>query len=262
MKSLIRLVILMLALTTAWMIREQLIASSHRRLDDYQWVHLVDEPPPLAPKPESPPEPLPEPEPVEEAPEEAEQGIRDEPQEALESTDEALGVEEEGSAGSDSFGLRAKKGGKDLLQFLEPRQAKPSVNRGPLFLTYGGTLASELETFLKDDPALRGKNFVTVVKIWVNAVGRIERCSIDQSSGNRAIDDRILRHIQSFSGQLEVPPRGMPQPIIIRIRSKIASGLSWSVTLPEWVSAERQSSPALPDTLPGSRDITRRQKRL
>ena len=57
MKTLLRLAILLSALTSAWLIREQLVDSSHRRLEEHHWVKLIDEPPPK--QMEKPPEPEP-----------------------------------------------------------------------------------------------------------------------------------------------------------------------------------------------------------
>jgi len=214
MKTLIRLAILLLALTAAWFIREQLVESSHRRLEEHQWVKLIDEPPP--PKVEPPPEP----EPLVEETEPQIEEVTEELQDAEQSTDDELGVDEEGRAGGDSFGLRSKKGGKDLLQ------SGPSGHRGQLFLAYGGTVISQLERHLMGDRKLREKYYVTIVRVWISPAGRITRCEIDQSSGNRETDDRLLELVSSFSGRLAPPPPGMPQPIRIRIRSSRASGLS------------------------------------
>lgn len=207
MKTLIRLAILAMALASAWWIREQLAQGPHYRTEEPQWVKLIDEPPP--PKPE-----LPEPEPMDEPPEsEIQEEVVEEPAEAESATDDQLGVDEEGGAGADSFGLRAKKGGKDLLQ------SGPSGQRGRTFLAYGGTLTSRLENHLMTEPKLRDKYYVAVVRIWINPAGKISRCEIEQSSGSRETDARIVELVSSFSGPLAPPPTGMPQPIRIRIHS-------------------------------------------
>ncbi|MDD1650752.1 MAG: TonB C-terminal domain-containing protein [Methylococcaceae bacterium] len=219
MKTLIRLVILLLALSSAWLIREQLLDSSHRRLEEYQWVKLIDEPPPK--KLEKPPEPEPIPEdPDQEMDELKMEEVTNEPVEAEPSADDALGVDEEGRAGADSFGLRSKKGGKDLLQ-SGPQLSSPSGHRGHVFLAYGSSIISQLESHLMMDSKLREQHYVIVVRVWISPAGKISRCEVDQSSGNRAIDDRLTRLIASFSGHLPHPPAGMHQPIKIRIRSTI-----------------------------------------
>ncbi|MEW6039220.1 MAG: energy transducer TonB [Pseudomonadota bacterium] len=209
MKTLIRLAILALALGSAWWIREQLAQSPHYRMEERQWVKLIDEPPP----PETP-----EPEPMEEPPEsEIQEEVVEEPAEAEAATDDQLGIDEEGGAGADSFGLRAKKGGKDLLQ------SEPSGHRGRTFLAYGGTLASQLERRLMIDSKLRDKHYVAVVRVWISPAGKISQCEIEQSSGSRETDARIVELVSSFTGPLAAPPDGMPQPIRIRIRSTRAS---------------------------------------
>jgi TonB family protein len=213
MKTLIRLMILTLALGAAWLIREQLVQGPRAPMEEHQWVKLIEEPP--LPEPEPPPEP----EPMEEPPEpEIEEVVEDLPEEAEPATDEALGVDEEGQGGGDGFGLRAKKGGRDLLL------SGPAGGRGHQFIAYGGTLTNELERYLMGDPDLRGKNFTVLVKVWIDSAGRIERSAIGQSSGSRETDDRLIHAITSFPDRVEAPPAGMPQPIRIRIRSRPSIG--------------------------------------
>ena len=216
-KTPIRLAVLLLALTAAWFIREQLIKSPHPKLEEFQWVKLIEEPPP---PPEVGPTPEPiieEPEPVIEEPEQVEEIIEElELQEAELSADDALGVDEEGQAGADAFGLRARKGGEDFLR----------GHRGHRFLAYGGTLVNELERYLAGDSKLRDKTYVVVLNVWISPAGEIERCEIFQSSGNRETDERLVRLIAAFPGRLAAPPPGMPQPIRIRIKSQSPSGLS------------------------------------
>jgi protein TonB len=202
------LAVLLLALTAAWFIREQLIKSPHPKLEEFQWVKLIEEPPP-------PPEvePTPEPEPIIEEPEQQVEEIIEEPQEAELSADDALGVDEEGQAGADAFGLRGRGP-------LFPG------HRGHRFIAYGGILVNELERYLAGDPKLRDRTYVIVLNVWISPTGEIERCEIFQSSGNRETDERLVRLISAFPGRLAAPPPGMPQPIRIRIKSQSPSGLS------------------------------------
>lgn len=224
MNSLIRLAILLSALVSAWLIREQLVDSSHRRLEEHQWVKLIDLPPPK--KLEKPPEPEPIPdEPEPEMDELKIEEVIEEPLEAEPPADDDLGVDEEGRAGADSFGLRSKKGGKDLLQ-SGPRLSSPSGHRGHVFLAYGSSVISQLENYLMMDSGLREAHYVIVVRIWINPAGRISRCEVDQSSGNPNIEERLMRLLKSYSGPLNTPPQGLPQPIRIRIRSTTRSDVS------------------------------------
>lgn len=221
MKTLIRLIILVAALAAGWLIREQLNENSHFRGDKLQWVKLADEPPPPPPPPKV--EQPPEPEALREMPEEQLQDVIEEPQEEQAATDESLGVDEEGRAGSDSFGLRAKKGGRDLLR---PDQDSGAAHRGLSYLTYGGKVTSELQRFLHADQELRKKSFTMVIQLWINPTGKVERCGIEKSSGDPETDERLIQLVSAFSGRLATPPAGMPQPIKLRIRTDSASGHS------------------------------------
>ena len=225
MKTLLRLAILLSALTSAWLIREQLVDSSHRRLEEHHWVKLIDEPPPkqLEKRPEH--------EPIPEEPEQAMDELKmeevTEPLDAERSADDALGVDEEGRAGSYIFGLRSKKGGKDLLQSAPPLSGpSTSDHRGHTFLAYGSSFISQLESHLMNDTGLRKERYIIVARVWIIPAGRISRVEIEQSSGNRDIDERFTRQVASFSGRLPPSPEGMPQPIKVRIRTKRPSDFS------------------------------------
>lgn len=210
MKILIRSMILVLAVGAAWWIREQLDQGPRQRTEEQQWVKLIEEPP--LPEPEPPPEP----EPMEELPEpEIEEVVEEQPEEAEAAADESLGVDEEGQGAGDSFGLRARKGGMDLLL---------SGGRGSPFHAYGATLANKLQRYLADDPELRGRNFIVVLNLWIDSAGRIKRSAVVQSNCSHETDDRLVQAITTFPYHVAAPPADMPQPLRVRIRSKPGIG--------------------------------------
>jgi len=158
-------------------------------------------PPPEAPPPPPPPpeekvdlnEPEPEPDPT----------PSNEPPPA-----EQLGLDADGSAGSDGFGLAARKGGRDLL-----------ASGGSAFAWYAGLLKNEILGKLQDEKKVRSASYSIQVRIWVRADGSVERIHFTQSSGNgerdKAIEEAITRIRLS-----QAPPADMPQPISLRIASR------------------------------------------
>jgi periplasmic protein TonB len=157
-------------------------------------------PPPEAPPPPPPPEekvdlkePEPEPDPVQ----------SDEPPPA-----EQLGLDAEGSAGSDGFGLAARKGGRDLL-----------ASGGSAYAWYAGLLKNEILGRLQDEKKVRAGSYTIQVRVWVKPDGTVERIRFIQSSGNgerdKAIEEAITRVRLS-----QAPPADMPQPISLRIVSR------------------------------------------
>jgi TonB family protein len=158
-------------------------------------------PPPEAPPPPPPPpeekvdlkEPEPEPDPT----------PSNEPPPA-----EQLGLDADGSAGSDGFGLAARKGGRDLL-----------ASGGSAYAWYAGLLKNEILGRLQDEKKVRSGSYSIQVRIWVRPDGTIERIRFTQSSGSgerdKAIEEAITRIRVS-----QAPPADMPQPISLRIASR------------------------------------------
>ena len=169
-----------------------------------QEISLVQPPPPPPPPPklEEPPppeqvieEPKPEPEPQAETP----------PDEAPAGND--LGLDAEGVAGADGFGLRAKKGGRGL------------IGGGDRNRWYAGLIQRDLQSQLADNDAARGSKYAVVVKLWISADGRIERFELMDSTGD-AKSEAALRKTLSGLRLNEAPPTDMPQPVKLRVVSR------------------------------------------
>lgn len=169
-----------------------------------QEISLVQPPPPPPPPPkleEPPPEeqvdiPEPEPEPV---PEEA---AADEPPPG-----EDLGLDAEGVAGADGFGLRAKKGGRGI------------IGGGDRNRWYAGVIQRVLQGRLAENDAARGAKYSVVVKLWVGADGNVERFELSDSTGD-AQSDAALRETLTGLHLTDAPPVDMPQPIKLRVVSR------------------------------------------
>lgn len=168
-----------------------------------QEVRIIRPPPPppdVKPPPPPPPEEevdVPEPEPQPDAP-----------------TDEAppgdqLGLDAEGTAGGDGFGLVGRKGGRDLL-----------ASGGSAYAWYAKVLQAEILRQIEDDTRIRRGSFSISVRFWLRADGSVERFRLAQSTGNAERDAAIesaLGRIQRFS---QAPPPGTPQPVSLRIVSR------------------------------------------
>ncbi len=165
-------------------------------------------PPPPPPKVEKPPEPevkneveQPEPEPEEPLPD-----VADEPPPG------DLGLDAEGSAGSDGFGLAARKGGRGLLG---------GGGGGDPYAWYGGLIKNDLLDILSDKEELRRKGYTAIVKLWVDADGSISRYELTRGSNDAEIDDLISRLLSKYKKVSEPLPPGMEQPIRLKITSRL-----------------------------------------
>ena len=121
---------------------------------------------------------------------------------------EDLGLDADGAAGSDGFGLRAKKGGRGL------------IGGGDRNAWYAGVLQRDLQSLLSSIDDVRQGRYAVVVRIWVDDSGRIENSEIVQGSGNRSVDDALARALQGGMRLSEAPPDDLPQPIKLQISSR------------------------------------------
>ncbi|WP_396642365.1 energy transducer TonB family protein [Methylomonas sp. 2B] len=163
-------------------------------------------PPPPPPKVEKPPEPeikekIEEPEPEPEAkPEEA-------PPDEAPARD--LGLDAEGTAGSDGFGLAARKGGTGLF------------GGGSPYAWYGGLIKNDITNLLSSHDDLRRKGYTAIVKIWLKSDGSVERLELAKGSNDAEIDELLTRSLEKFKRVAEPPPPGMQQPIKLKISSRL-----------------------------------------
>jgi protein TonB len=184
----------------AWFIHN-MVTNQHKKPPHVvQNVTLIRPPPP----PEEPPPPPPPPEKVDEP------LPQDEPEPAPDNAptpSPQLGLDADGSAGGDSFGLAARKGGSDLVG-----------TGGAIFAWYTGKLKNEVSDRLSSDAKLRGKKYSGTFRIWIEPDGRIKEVRVVNGTGNREIDSAIPADL--VGRQSESPPLEMPQPITIQIVSR------------------------------------------
>ncbi|HVN44291.1 MAG TPA: TonB family protein [Steroidobacteraceae bacterium] len=169
-----------------------------------QEVHLIRPPPP---PPDLPPPPPPPPE---------EKVDVSDPQDKPDPTPsnepppgEQLGLDAEGSAGGDDFGLAARKGGRDLL-----------ASGGSAYAWYSGLLKDEVLNQLGAEKRAHQGEYSVVVRVWVRNDGTIERVRVTQSSGNRERDQAIEAALARITRLSQPPPADMPEPISLRIVSR------------------------------------------
>ncbi|MDD5276166.1 MAG: TonB C-terminal domain-containing protein [Methylovulum sp.] len=173
-----------------------------------QTVTLTQPPPPPPPPPkiEKPPEP--EPEQLEEQPE-------PEPEEMPDVADEAppgdLGLDAEGTTGSDGFGLTGKPGGKGLF----------GGGGGNPYAWYGNIIKNDILDIISEREDLRRKGYTAIIKLWVDPDGTVKRFELTRGSNDSEIDDLLTRLVGKYKKINEPPPPGMEQPIKLKITSRI-----------------------------------------
>ena len=169
-----------------------------------QQVQLIRPPPP---PPDLPPPPPPPPEEKVNVPD---------PQDKPDPTPsnepppgEQLGLDAEGSAGGDEFGLAARRGGRDLL-----------ASGGNAYAWYAGLLKNEILEQLNSEKRAHTGEYSVIVRVWVRGDGTVDRVHIAQSSGSRERDQAIEAALARITRLSQAPPADMPEPISLRIVSR------------------------------------------
>jgi TonB family protein len=191
---------------------------SGKRKRQIQMVTLLKPPPPPKIR-EKPPEPEikkkqeiieqqeePEPDPVEEMAED------DGPM------DDDLGLDADGAAGADGFGLRAKKGGRSIIGGA---YSKASLLRKYAWYTniLQRSFRKRVNQYMKENGGVPDGNMSAYIQITLNDSGQVTALSIKRSSGYE-IMDRAVKEALLMASVSEPPPRGMPRVMQLKISSK------------------------------------------
>lgn len=167
-----------------------------------QEIHLIRPPPP-------PPDVPPPPPPPEEKVDVHEPEEKPDPTPSNEPPpSEQLGLDAEGTAGGDAFGLLGNKGGRDLL-----------ATGGSAFVWYGGLLQSEILDQLNAEKQAHHGAYSVELQFWIRNDGSVDHFRIREGSGNRERDAAIEAALRHITRLRQAPPADMPQPISLRIVS-------------------------------------------
>lgn len=185
--------------------QEEKPAKKERKI---QTITLAQPPPPPPPPPkvEKPPEP---------EVEKVEEKLEPEPEPLPDVADQPppgdLGLDAEGSAGADGFGLAARKGGQGLL----------GGGGGDPYAWYAGLVKNDILDLLSEQEELRRKGYTAIVKIWIEGDGSVGRLELAKGSNDAEIDQLLNRQLAKFRKIQEPLPPGMEQPIQLRITSRV-----------------------------------------
>ncbi|MBU1690485.1 MAG: TonB C-terminal domain-containing protein [Gammaproteobacteria bacterium] len=188
-------------------LKDLLVSDKPAKKPRLQQITLVKPPPPPPPE-KKPPEPEIKKEEVkieQPKPEEAPRPADNEPPAGKD-----LGVDADASGSGDGFGLVGRKGGRDLL-----------AGAGGKYAGYTTLLRQQIQEIMSRDKRLRSANYKAVVRIWMTRDGRVDRFEMVGSTGYPDTDSSIKQALASMPSLKEAPPEDMPQPIKMRITSRL-----------------------------------------
>lgn len=187
-----------------WLIVHFVNSPKGPRKPTVQQVAILRQPPPPPPKPpEKQPEPpkikeevkIDQPRPVPTPDKPADPAPADKP----------LGLDADGSAGADGFGLAANKGGRDITTIGS------NSGGGGTGRYYTGLLQRNFFEALARNRKAPLDEFSVVVRVWIGDDGRVQRARIVDSSGNAELDRLIESTLADMLPLREVPPNNLRQ---------------------------------------------------
>lgn len=166
-------------------------------------------------KPPLPPRPPPEPErPKEEIKEPIKQPEPEEqPKDDAPAPAQDLGLDAKGGAGSDGFGLVGRPGGRDITTIGKGSGTGTGRANGAF---YASQLQGEIQAALNRDDRLRAAEYRALVRLWLDAQGKVTRVELAGSTGDAELDRR-LREALEETKKLRPPPQGVAQPIRLEL---------------------------------------------
>jgi outer membrane biosynthesis protein TonB len=137
-----------------------------------------------------------------------------------------LGVEGDGAAGSDNFGLTAKGKGKGRDITLGGGGGGSGINKLALMSKYGWytskvqeEIKKQMRKQLDQEGGIPKGKFQATIRILLDSRGAIIKYQIVASSGNEKMDEALKGSLPGFRIS-QPPPEGMPSGMTVRIASQ------------------------------------------
>lgn len=196
---------ILLILAFAWFVRTMVSNKNSKPGRQVQMVQIIRPPPP---PPEQPPPPPP--------PEKTEEALpKDQPDPQPDNTpapaDQPLGLDAEGSAGGDAFGLAARRGGSDLV----------GGNGNSPFGWYEKRIADTIRERLSGIACAKAAKGSLSLHLVIDAEGKFRDVQLATTTGNRQVDQCIDSALVAMPPMGDPPPPGMPAQINIKVVSRI-----------------------------------------
>ena len=165
-----------------------------------QTIQVIRPPPP---PPDQPPPPPPE-KTEEPLPKDVPQPTPDQPDQA---PDQPLGIDAEGSAGGDAFGLAARAGGADLIG---------GTGTAP-FAWYTNRMRDAIKDRLSAAPCTKSAKGSVTTRVLVGLDGRVKQIKLTTTTGNSKVDECVEQVLASITSMGDAPPPGMPEQVNLKV---------------------------------------------
>jgi protein TonB len=190
----------MLILGFMWFVHTMMNAKTGKTTRAVQVVQVIRPPPP----PDQPPPPPPE-KTQEVLPKDVPDPTPE--QQPDQAPDQPLGVDADGSAGGDAFGLAARHGGSDLIG---------GTGTAP-FAWYTNRMRDTIKDHLAAAPCTKSAKGSLSTRILVGGDGRVKQIKLTTSTGNARVDECVDKALASITNIGDAPPVGMPEEVNLKV---------------------------------------------
>jgi len=191
---------ILLILGFVWFVRTMMAGKSAKPARQVQVVQIIRPPPP--PPPDQPPPP---------PPEKTEQPLpKDTPEptpEDQQAPEQPLGIDAQGTAGGDAFGLAARSGGSDLIG---------GTGTAP-FAWYTNRIRDVVQEKLAAAPCTRAAKGSLSIHVFVEADGRVKQIKLASTTGDQRLDRCVDTALTSITRMSDPAPPGLPEQITMQI---------------------------------------------
>jgi protein TonB len=183
-----------------WFVNTMMSLKSSKPQRLVQTVQIIRPPPPPPDQPPPPPQKTPEPLPKD---------VPDPPpdQQPDQAPDQPLGIDADGSAGGDAFGLAARRGGSDLIG---------GSGTAP-FAWYTNRMRDTIKERLAAAPCTKSAKGSVSTRVVVTADGHVKQIKLTTSTGNARVDECVDKALESITTLGDAPPPGMPEQVNLRV---------------------------------------------
>ncbi|HEY2684381.1 MAG TPA: TonB C-terminal domain-containing protein [Steroidobacteraceae bacterium] len=182
-----------------WFVHSMMSANP-KKPRQVQIVQIIRPPPP---PPDQPPPPPPEKAEVP-LPKDTPQPKPDEQQPP---PDQPLGLDAQGSAGGDAFGLAARAGGSDLI----------GGNGSAPFAWYTNRIRDIVQEKLTSAACTHAAKGSLSIHLFVEADGRVKQIKLATTTGDQKLDHCVDSALTSITKVNDPAPPGMPEQITMQI---------------------------------------------
>jgi periplasmic protein TonB len=188
-----------------WFVRAMMAGQVGKPQRQIQVVQIIRPPPP--PPPDQPPPPPPEktPQPL----------PKDQPDPVPDNqpapADQPLGLDADGGADGDAFGLAARRGGSDLV----------GGSGSAPFAWYTSRITDAIRERLSGLACTHGSKGSLSFHIRIDAQGRFTQAELASTTGNSKVDQCIEAAVASTPPISDPPPPGMTEQLTVKVVSRI-----------------------------------------